>query len=55
MENQMNAPIEQHARFGCELRMDFMSAFQGFLQKNRNGEAIGILEIDLINFDIRGN
>ena len=23
---------EQHARFGCELRMDFMSAFQGFLQ-----------------------
>ena len=43
---------EQHARFGCELRMDFMSAFQGFLQKNRDGEAIGIVEIDLRNFDI---
>jgi hypothetical protein len=43
---------EQHARFGCELRMDFMSAFQGFLQKNRNGEAIGIVEIDLRSFDI---
>jgi hypothetical protein len=43
---------EQHARFGCELRMDFMSAFQGFLQKNRDGEAIGIVEIDLKSFDI---
>jgi hypothetical protein len=43
---------EQHARFGCELRMDFMSAFQGFLQKNRDGESIGIVEIDLRNFDI---
>jgi hypothetical protein len=43
---------EQHARFGCELRMDFMSAFQGFLQKNRDGEPIGIVEIDLRNFDI---
>jgi hypothetical protein len=43
---------EQHARFGCELRMDFMSAFQGFLQKNRNGEPIGIVEIDLRSFDI---
>ena len=43
---------EQHARFGCELRMDFMSAFQGFLQKNRDGEAIGIVEIDLRSFDI---
>ncbi len=42
---------EQHARFGCELRVDFMSAFQGFLQKNRNGETIGIIEIDLRNFD----
>ncbi len=26
--------------------MDFMSAFQGFLQKNREGESIGIVEID---------
>jgi hypothetical protein len=43
---------EQHARFGCELRMDFMSAFQGFLQKSRDGEAIGIVEIDLRSFDI---
>ncbi len=43
---------EQHARFGCELRMDFMSAFQGFLQKNRDGETIGIVEIDLRSFDI---
>jgi hypothetical protein len=43
---------EQHARFGCELRMDFMSAFQGFLQKNRDGEPIGIVEIDLRSFDI---
>jgi hypothetical protein len=43
---------EQQARFGCELRMDFMSAFQGFLQKNRDGEAIGIVEIDLSSFDI---
>jgi hypothetical protein len=43
---------EQHARFGCELRMDFMSAFQGFLQKNRDGKTIGIVEIDLRNFDI---
>ena len=42
---------EQHARFGCELRMDFMSAFQGFLQKNRDGEAIGIVEIDLRSFE----
>jgi hypothetical protein len=42
---------EQHARFGCELRMDFMSAFQGFLQKNRDGEPIGIVEIDLSSFD----
>jgi hypothetical protein len=46
---------EQHARFGCELRMDFMSAFQGFLQKTRDGEAIGIVEIDLRSFDIKGN
>lgn len=38
---------EQHARFGCELRMDFMSAFQGFLQKNRDGETMGIVVIDL--------
>jgi hypothetical protein len=43
---------EQHARFGCELRMDFMSAFQGFLQRNRDGEPIGIVEIDLRSFDI---
>jgi hypothetical protein len=43
---------EQHARFGCELRMDFMSAFQSFLQKNRDGEPIGIVEIDLRSFDI---
>jgi hypothetical protein len=42
---------EQHACFGCELRMDFMSAFQGFLQKNRDGEAIGIVEIDLRSFE----
>jgi hypothetical protein len=38
---------EQHARFGCELRMDWMSAFQGFLQKNRDGEQVGIVVIDL--------
>ena len=37
----------QHARFGCELRMDWMSAFQGFLQKNRDGEQVGIVVIDL--------
>ena len=38
---------EQYAQFGCELRMDFMSAFQGFLQKDRDGETIGIVVIDL--------
>jgi hypothetical protein len=38
---------EQHARFGCELRMDWMSAFQGFLQKDRDGEQVGIVVIDL--------
>ena len=43
---------EQHARFGCELRMDFMSAFQVFLQKNRDDEPVGIVEIDLRSFDI---
>jgi hypothetical protein len=43
----VNATEEQHARFGCELRMDWMSAFQGFLQQNRDGEQVGIVVIDL--------
>jgi hypothetical protein len=40
-------PDEQKARFGCELRVDFMSLFQGFLQKNSDGQPIGIIALDL--------
>jgi hypothetical protein len=46
---------EQQARFGCELRMDFMSAFQGFLQKDRDGNSIGIVAIDLNSVTNIGN
>jgi hypothetical protein len=46
---------EQQARFGCELRMDFMSAFQGFLQKDRDGNPIGIVAIDLSSVTNIGN
>jgi hypothetical protein len=43
---------EQRVRFGCELRVDYMSAFQGFLQRNRDGESIGIIAIDLTDLDV---
>jgi hypothetical protein len=46
---------EQQARFGCELRMDFMSAFQGFLQKDRDGNLVGIVAIDLSSLTQTGN
>jgi hypothetical protein len=46
---------EQQARFGCELRSDWMSAFQGFLQKNRDGEAIGIVALNLNDLTQVGN
>jgi hypothetical protein len=46
---------EQQARFGCELRMDFMSAFQGFLQQDRDGNSIGIVAIDLNSVTKIGN
>jgi hypothetical protein len=38
---------KQQTLFGCELRLDFMSAFQGFLQSDRNGQPIGIVALDL--------
>jgi hypothetical protein len=40
-------PDEQKARFGCELRIDSMSQFQGFLQKNSNGQSIGIIALNI--------
>jgi hypothetical protein len=40
-------PDEQKARFGCEVRLDYMSQFQSFLQKNSSGQPIGIIAIDL--------
>jgi hypothetical protein len=46
---------EQQARFGCELRMDFMSAFQGFLQKDRDGEPIGLVVLNLNDLKQTGN
>jgi hypothetical protein len=40
-------PDEQKARFGCELRIDSMSQFQGFLQKNSSGQSIGIIALNI--------
>jgi hypothetical protein len=54
LENQPKCPhLPKAAIYPLEfgLRMDFMSAFQSFLQKNRDGEPIGIIEIDLRTFN----
>jgi hypothetical protein len=44
----------QKARFGCELRMDFMSGFQGYLQSGRGSQPLGIIEIDLNSLTLIG-
>jgi hypothetical protein len=44
---------EQKSRFGCELRVDYMSAFQGFLRTDRDGQSVGIIVISLTDLDIK--
>jgi hypothetical protein len=44
---------EQKIRFGCELRIDFMSQLQGFLQKDRDGNPIGIVALQFNITDLQ--
>lgn len=46
---------QQQARFRCELRIDFMSQIEGFLQKDREGHPIGIIALSFTIADLKLN
>jgi hypothetical protein len=45
-------PDQQYDRFGCRLRMDWMSQILGFFQSNHDGEPVGVVELSFNRNDL---